>query len=61
MKLHILFIREKEKMKCKDCKSDIKEGYVVGCPNCGLTVCESCRDKTHGICPNCYSTLEYIG
>lgn len=48
-------------MKCKVCNNEIEEGHIVGCAVCGATVCEKCRDSHLGICPYCYSNLEYIG
>lgn len=48
-------------IECKNCKSQIKKGEVMGCPNCKTTVCLECAEKTQRICPNCYSNLEFIG
>ena len=46
---------------CSVCGEKLKDGYIVGCANCGYTTCDKCKGKTKGICPNCYSNLEYIG
>ena len=46
---------------CKKCKSEIQDGFIVGCPSCEAVFCEKCAKSTHQICPNCYSDMEYIG
>ncbi len=46
---------------CKECNKKIDDGYVLGCKFCEGVFCEKCAKKTHRICPNCYSDLEYIG
>ncbi|MBQ8426647.1 MAG: hypothetical protein IJX16_02670 [Clostridia bacterium] len=47
--------------QCKSCLSEISMGNVLGCPNCGATVCSNCAEKSFRICPYCYSDLEYMG
>ncbi|MDY6367102.1 MAG: hypothetical protein SPL13_01090 [Clostridia bacterium] len=47
--------------ECKNCRSEIKDGHMTECPNCGATFCTDCAEKTYKICPYCYSNLEYIG
>lgn len=46
---------------CKKCDGEIKQGNVMGCTACETIFCEDCAKKTHRICPNCYSDMEYIG
>ena len=46
---------------CKNCNEKIGQGNVKGCPNCGATFCDKCAEKNQNICPDCYSTVEYIG
>lgn len=47
--------------ECKNCRKEIAEGNVLGCENCGATICIDCAKKTKNICPYCYSNLNYIG
>ena len=47
--------------ECKKCKSEIKMGNKMGCPNCGAEMCLDCAEKTKRICPNCYHNLEFKG
>ena len=46
-------------VQCKDCRKDIKENYMLVCPNCGATMCEKCAKKNMNICQYCYSDLDY--
>ena len=46
---------------CKYCKSNISDGNLKGCPNCGLKLCNDCAEKSKNICPKCYHNLEYMG
>ncbi len=46
---------------CKNCRKIIKEGFLLGCDNCGATICSECAEKTFKICPYCYSDLDYKG
>lgn len=47
--------------ECKNCRNVILEGFLLGCPNCGATICNSCAEQTFRICPYCYSDLDFMG
>ncbi len=63
MKLHTIFIEQKgEKMRvCKGCKSELTEGNILACKNCGSEFCSHCAENTMRICPYCYTDMEFIG
>lgn len=47
--------------QCKNCFNEIENGNLLGCPNCGATICSNCAEQTKKICPYCYSDLEFMG
>ncbi|MEG9429699.1 MAG: hypothetical protein VZQ61_02095 [Christensenellaceae bacterium] len=46
--------------ECKNCRKQSHDGIMLACPNCGATLCPGCAGLTQGICPYCYSTLDYF-
>ncbi len=47
--------------KCEKCSSEIKNGSLFGCRNCGTKFCEDCANKNFKICPKCYYDMEILG
>ena len=58
---HTLNKEQKNMHECKNCRKEISKGDLLGCPNCGATICGDCASTTLRICPYCYSDLEYMG
>jgi RNA polymerase subunit RPABC4/transcription elongation factor Spt4 len=45
---------------CNNCKSEIAEGKMSICPNCGTFVCNNCSDSNGSLCPYCFEQLHKI-
>lgn len=45
--------------QCKNCRTNIKDNFLMECPNCGASFCHKCGKKNQNICPYCYSDLNY--
>lgn len=54
-------IEKKSMYKCENCKSQIKDGELMGCSNCKITFCSKCSNQSFNICPKCYHNLEIKG
>ncbi len=47
--------------ECKNCHSELNDGFVMECPNCGAQYCMECGIQSKRICPYCYSDLDFMG